>query len=155
MKTGIAYPGGEEAVARELVGQRAPDEPLHDDVDAPVGHLVEIEHADDVGVLDVHLDVRLAPQARDLAAVSRRSAAQDLDRDLVSERHVLRRVDDADASGADLAPDAVLAAEHRAGEVARASPRARPASSSPRSSAAMRFRLEDPRRPLLARCGPT
>ena len=104
-------PGGEQAVARELVGERAADEALHHDVDAAVGHLVEVEHAHDVGVLDVDLDVRLAAQARDLAAVARRRAAQHLDRDLVAERHVLGGVDDADAARPDLAADAVLAAE--------------------------------------------
>ena len=148
-------PGREEAVARELVGERAPDEALHHDVDAPVGHLVEVEHADDVRVLDVHLDVRLAPEARDLAAVARRRAAQDLHRDLVPERHVLGRVHDADAAGADLAPDAVLAAEHGAREVAGRRARARPAARvrarAPRCGCARR----PARRTLLARCGPT
>ena len=155
MKTGIAKPGREQAVARELVGERAPDEPLHDDVDAAVRHLVEVEHAHDVRVLDVDLDVRLATEARDLAAVARGGAAQHLHGDLVAERHVLGGVDDADAARADLAPDAVLAAEDGAGRdrpgVAPSSPR----SSRPRSSAAMRLRSNDAR-PLAPRAsGPT
>ena len=56
---------------------------------------------------------------RDLAAVPRRRAAQDLHGDLVAERDVLRGVDDADAARPDLAPDAVLPAEHGSGELAR------------------------------------
>ncbi len=117
MKTGMAYPGASRPSRARLVGQRATHEPLHDDVDAPVGHLVEIQHAHHVRVLDVHLDVRLAAQARDLATVARGGAAENLDGDLVAERHVLRGVHDADAPRADLAPDAVLSAQDRTAEV--------------------------------------
>ena len=127
MNTGIAKPGATMCSRDELVGERAAVQALHDDVHRAVGHLVEVEHARDVRMIDVDLDVRLATQASDLAAVLRRRAAEHLDGDLVAERGVLGRVDDADAARADLLADAVLAAEHRARELAgdrrRSSPR--------------------------------
>ena len=104
-----------------------------------VGHLIEIVHAARRWDVDVDLDVRLAPEARDLAAVLGGGAAQHLHGDLVTERRVLGRVDDADAARADLLADAVLAAEHGAGELAGRGRRLRLAGREPRSSAAMRF----------------
>ena len=115
---GDRKPRRDDVLARELVGEGAAVQTLHDDVHRSVGHLIEVVHATDVDVIDVDLDVRLATEARDLAAVASGGAAQDLHRDLVPERRVLGRVDDADAAGADLLADAVLASEHRAGELA-------------------------------------
>ena len=116
-------------------------EALHDDVHRAVRHLIEIVHAGDVRMIDVHLDVRLATEARDLAAVLRGRAAQHLHGDLVAERGVLGGVDDADAARADLLADAVFPAEDGAGELAGdgAVLVASPFRSRPRSSAAMRF----------------
>ena len=68
----------------------------------------------------------------------RGGAAQHLDRHLRAERDVLGRVHDADAAGADLARDAVLAAERPCPPDRRARPTIRPSTTSPRSSAAMR-----------------
>src|SRR5262249_30195096 len=40
----------QEALSRHLVREGASDEPLHDNVDGSVRHLIEIEHAYDVGM---------------------------------------------------------------------------------------------------------
>ncbi len=139
---------GHQLVAAEFVGERPTEQALHDDVDAAVGHLVEVEHARDVGVLDVNLDVCLATEARDFAPVARCGAPKDFDGDLVAERHVLGGIDDADAPGADLAPDAVLAAEQRSFEIARSCPEV----AAQREAALERrdpIALEDARHPVL------
>ena len=88
----------DDVLTRELVGEGAPIQALHDDVHRAVGHLVEVVDARDVRMVDVDLDVGLATQACDLAAVLRGSAAEHLHGDLVAERGVLGRVDHADAA---------------------------------------------------------
>ncbi len=108
----------DDARAGELVGQADAAQKLHDDVDAAVGHLVEVEGADDVGVLDRDLHLGFPAKPRDLACILGRGAAQDLDGDLRTQGDVLGRVDDADAARANLARDAILSAEGRAREIA-------------------------------------
>ena len=153
MKTGIAKPGARSPSRASLSASARPIEPLHHDVDRSVGHLIEVEHAHDVRVLDVHLDVRLATQARDLAAVLCRRAAQHFDGDLVPERHVLRGVDDADPARADLPPDAVLPAEHCSRELARRRPEIA-AQLEPALERRDAISLERSRRLVLARAVP-
>src|SRR5580658_9165326 len=110
---------GKQAVTRKLVCERLAQEPLHHHVDAPVWHLVEIEHTHHVRVLHVDLDVGFAPQTSDLATVARSGASKHFDGDLVAERHVLCGIDHTNATRTDPPADPVFASEHRAREVSR------------------------------------
>ena len=60
----------DDVLARELVSEGAAVEALHDDVHRAVGHLIEVVHARDVRMVDVHLDVGLAAEARAISPPS-------------------------------------------------------------------------------------
>ena len=63
MNAGTANAGREQTFARRACPRATAREALHHDVDRAVGHLVEVEHARHVRMVDVDLDVRLAAEA--------------------------------------------------------------------------------------------
>ena len=69
-------------------------------------------------MLDRALHACFTAQSRDLRRIHGGGATQHLDRDFGAQSDVLGRVHDADAAGADLAQNAVFAAEHAADHVA-------------------------------------
>src|SRR5690606_22826759 len=91
-------------------------EVLHHEIERTVLELAEVEDADDVVVADAGRGLRLASEALDDARVVGVMRVQDLDRDLVADEEVARRVDRAHPALADLVEDFVAVLEHSTDE---------------------------------------
>ena len=75
-KIGDALLGGEDGLGAEAIGEGLPDEPIHDDINGAVGHLIEVVDFRDRRVFDARLDVSLATQARDFTSIGCGGAAE-------------------------------------------------------------------------------
>ena len=111
--------GGERSLLPQLFLQADAPQELHHNVECAVGKLIEVEGADDVGVLQRHLDARLAPEARDLGSIDGGRPAQHLHGHLVADTQVLGSVDGADSARRDGPQHAVFAAQHCVRQVGR------------------------------------
>jgi hypothetical protein len=95
----------------DLISQRSAGRQLHHQEDASVG-LFEVEHAADVRVLDLPRQLHLASQPLAPDPLPRVLRAQDLDRDRLIQRPVLRPDDDPHPPTPDDALDGVAPGEN-------------------------------------------
>jgi hypothetical protein len=90
------------------LGQRAPVEKLHHEVRRAARKLAEVEHIDDVLVVNLRRGARLVEEARHRLRVGRHLAQEHLDRDLATYSWVLGQIDGPHAAFADLPHDDVV-----------------------------------------------
>ena len=83
-------------------------EPLHHDVRRAVGELAEVEHVDDVLVLDRRRRLRFVEEARHDFRVASQVRQEHLHRDAPPQPRVLGEIDRAHAAFADLAANDVV-----------------------------------------------
>ena len=109
-------------LGRDAVGQGLAEEPLHDDVGAPVVERAEIDHAADVGVPDCAGGTGLLMEATDRVFLCGLARVEHLDGDRAAQGDVLRLEDRAHASLAQDAAHAVPASDGPAEKMARDGP---------------------------------
>ena len=97
--------------ARELVAQADAIDVLHDEVRGAVRKTTEVCDVDDVGTTDGRGRARFVGEAFDDLAIARHVDAQNLERNALADRLVLRGVNHAHAAFADDALDRVTAVE--------------------------------------------
>jgi hypothetical protein len=110
---------GQGAVATDAVLERLALDELEDDVRRP-RVLARVDHAHDVGVVELRHRPRLAPEALERVGVAGDVAMQHLDRHLALEHRVERPEDSRHAAGTDLRVEPITPREQRADRRAHA-----------------------------------
>ena len=114
--------GGRQRPFLEALLERLTLDELHREEELALGGLSEVEHADDVRVLEPGDELGLALEAAPHVGVGREGAPEQLERDGALQVHVLGAVDIAHATAGEVGLDAEAAVDEEAGlkQLARA-----------------------------------